>query len=1151
MIVFLITVNNLRLQLIKRNRQMNYLCFLSTCAVTLVLILPAYSMQDDDVFIRLNVIKKKFSIGGTNIFSRYNIFYGAEDDRDGISNVYNFDDPSNTVYYMPNNLPCMPYFSPYEPNNRSRKDSAGIISFPLIIRLPGAFSSNLPQSLQDHLFNDDIATEKLCVGIVAQDVPFEENTQLCFRPHTYLWPKAPREALGKKEDKKDVYTGIFESVGGAKFVARKNNTIGSENVRVHQERGGKNTVFSPDNMHIEGVSNDHPGSFYTYTRYNNKKSAVICLHLLMNDAQTEHLASILDEAPPDEVKDRGKFLKFLENKEKELISPFENYEGLQRICTLLQKPKAALVKAPIMPAPPSATPVAAPSQMTPTPSIGVQSSPIINTNDITLAEFKVYDVSWNHKGNKIFSNGKHSVEVKWRFVDLQNKIVDVEFRLNDMDSPITHSNVRLRSQQASFALDKEKTYDYKSNVNLEEYIKSLFPIANIQSFLSKNLNVEGLGSVQLYFSRIRNIVNYKLSEDKSWELEDDNDACKSIIKIPYGFEGEGESNAQEILPLDHHEKKLMEHRDIWYLDSQRWLRRVKTVKYRTIRPELIVWAKDNEIPVTSYSKLENDSGEMFLLNLPSGLPQDRYFRLQAEDNVRVTHYVYYDNGRGLFKAQIRFWQIHLQELEEKGLNFTFKDKSKKFNYVYTVKQSQNPIILPSKTGSGGQIARNRNFKEGFYRLLRQQEDDKNIIQTWVEEPQTGESVVISFSSIKDSGKWAALASCPNIIRPVSIEGKTVFDVSQHLHDMSEEAFAELKNYLHTLFWLERKRPRVKYYPSNINPKQQNHAKNYVNNLIKEMHFLTFDLDSGSLLTQEKDQKWALMDLSIKPPSNRTCLWSPNPPSLIDTIKNQPDLKEVDLTKTKVPNYPRFFAFLADEPKIEGVGVKMFIKKVFKDMGLTDSQIIKLVRKCRNLEQLELSNLINFKDLSLIHTLISNASTLTHLNLSGTRLRAQGDDFISAVQGMKHLKFLNILKADLSNDQTVALTDALSDKQQLTNVKLTMPYLLSKEIGLLKNVYGRTWNAAKDVKGELELAIFILGFPIAMGCEILLEDILGFPYRDNLFVCVSHSLVQIPALETLTLEIWGVFDRTDFIKTEFNHLREKVYELKPIKVEFTK
>ncbi|MFI0478300.1 MAG: hypothetical protein ACH349_04145 [Candidatus Rhabdochlamydia sp.] len=785
-------------------------------------------------------------------------------------------------------------------------------------------------------------------------------------------------------------------------------------------------------------------------------------------------------------------------------------------------------------------------------SLGLFSLPVYGVDSIMLAHFKVDDISWSRKGKNLFAKKEISVEAIIHSINLEIEAptVNVSFSLNGVHLANVET-IQLFPQKASFVLQEEERYDPKKNHHLKEYVDKLFqnPIKGVQQFWSEEVDLDNIGSIKLIFQRDRNIRYHKTEADKSWKLQHDEEFLhKSVITIPYGFEGEEATNTQDIFTMEH-EEQLVEHPNIWFLDNQRWLKRTKAVEYTTIRSDLVEWAKANNIPVRKYSVLEPGKGEVFVLYpfsettdplpkfIPEGEALNQYYRLGEGMEQQVSHYIYYDNDRGLFKPQGSLFKCYLQEMGKNELKFTFKNKKDEHTYIYTVKQSQEPIILPPRTGSGGQVVKDREFKKGLYRLLNtQQPPTGDIMQIWGEEPDNGENVTIRFSGIYANGKRASLTKYPGVVSTT----ENMLDLSNYLHTFKASEFDELKHYLHTIFWIEQKEPVVKYYHPEIEIDQLRQANNYLNNLIREIRFLRIKLNSGYLLTYEEEEKWALRIADANYLSDGTCLLSLNSQLLIDTIKNLPALRELDLATITIPNLPSssFFTFLTDEQRIEHVGIKTLTRDIFKEIGLTDSQIIKLAIKSRSLE---------------------------HLDVSGIKgLCEQGDQFIAAIRLMKNLQSLNVLKADLSNSQTVALSKVLLDKEQLKNVKLTLPYVASNALPFVRDLYKHSWDHRDAKGGWALLAIDVLLSPIMVPAVATIMagfDMLGMPYWNDPFVFTYRALASIPSLETLTLETSGIFDRKGFIENEIKDLRanrirnkslgKKSSKLSPVSIEFFK
>lgn len=252
-------------------------------------------------------------------------------------------------------LPNLPFFVPYNINEGRRETLSGTfggyISCPLLMRFPGnPYVQLLPVSLRNKLAADKILPAAVTVAIVAQDLPFQKNQQLCFRPHGALDPMAPY-ARQKYLKTFKIVAGIFDSEGNrARFQGLKLNTVSPFGVKVHSSKGDDRNVFSPNNMHLAGVHHESPASFYTYTSWavGQGRHAMICFHLLMSDMQVIDLRQALFALKVNEVQPnvlhtlRGDFLTVL--REAAGRESFRGSNGLNVVIDfLLRHPPANVV----------------------------------------------------------------------------------------------------------------------------------------------------------------------------------------------------------------------------------------------------------------------------------------------------------------------------------------------------------------------------------------------------------------------------------------------------------------------------------------------------------------------------------------------------------------------------------------------------------------------------------------------------------------------------------------------------------------------------------------------------------------------------------------------------------------------------------------
>ncbi len=266
----------------------------------------------------------------TNGSVRHNVFMRSEvgNPRDGTSAVY-------AELQNPN----MPYFAPYHPTGGARINN-GVISFPLVMRLPGQhFGGNLIPALQAQLNQEGITANNFYVGIVAQNMPFSAQTQLCLRPHTYIYPNAPAQQAGY-DQQQNIQVALFGMNGDdGHFLGQLNNEqLLQENVHLHQQ--DNITVLSPNNMQIIGPNFQNPQRFFSYVSFNENghRAAIICYHLLMTDLQCQSLQAALMGRTLQNLGQRANLAELLR------VTPrnpnFNGFNGLQRALGLFREPRA-------------------------------------------------------------------------------------------------------------------------------------------------------------------------------------------------------------------------------------------------------------------------------------------------------------------------------------------------------------------------------------------------------------------------------------------------------------------------------------------------------------------------------------------------------------------------------------------------------------------------------------------------------------------------------------------------------------------------------------------------------------------------------------------------------------------------------------------
>jgi hypothetical protein len=293
--------------------------------LTLAICSPGYATNNASLD-ELTVVRTQNATTGC---TRHNIFLrsDAANPRDGTSQVS-----------IQQQLPNVPFFAPQDQTEGVRING-GVINFPFVLRVPGQhFGGNLPPEIQEQLRADNINPTNLYMAIVAQDMPYSEQTRMIFKPHTYLYPNAPSQQEGY-DQQQDIQTTLFDVRDNLiHFVGRENGQMQREHIRVFQQNGA--TVLSAENGQVEGISHLNPMRFFSYTTYqdNNTRAAIVCCHLLLKDNQCQALQNALITRTIENLSQRSNLIELLRVIPQNVA--FQGFNGLQRALGLFRYPSA-------------------------------------------------------------------------------------------------------------------------------------------------------------------------------------------------------------------------------------------------------------------------------------------------------------------------------------------------------------------------------------------------------------------------------------------------------------------------------------------------------------------------------------------------------------------------------------------------------------------------------------------------------------------------------------------------------------------------------------------------------------------------------------------------------------------------------------------
>ncbi len=729
---------------------------------------------------------------------RHNVFHGNKTPQDGTSEAY-------TV----NELPNMPYIAPYNPTDGKRIDN-GIISFPLVMRLSHErFFENLPACIRQQLVKDSYSDSNLIVGVIAQNLPFQSKQKLCLRLHSFLYPNVkPADNYSQP-----VATEILDSE--RLEVAFLPPADGTDPNKVHVHPENNKTLFSPDNMGISGIADNNPTSFYTYTRYgHNHQSAIVCLHILMNDAQYEALDGVLKKLPTPTC-GVDSLVKLLQA--QKLNKAFEGCQGLQRIAKLIQsssppktppKDKGELDEAEDSPVP--AVPVvnvvvpqmipAGPPRVIPvhTPTANsctkeVVSESVIKVRDATdtfplatldklLMNGETYLRNGNDfaSGNKKFTLQSHRVEL----VDEKSLRAVLSFTyafngqnytVTDLEAPLTIEKAQLASLDDPIIKKAKQQVRHLTTDEAKQLTTKNISGSQIFTWNKDGLiSFSGIGAPKVVFIRNNSFVFYPSVWDNCRESH--------FIKfnVPYhfvGLIGSQTSSNHELIHKEHDATPTAFGYECVRLE-QNYLKTAEHVKYK-VPKSIKRHCADPQKKLRSYFGVESSNPQL-VINTHTGVNGNYYWVFNKSQ--LDTNYVYSAGNGAFYITKVMRNEAHPLNMQsnDRGFDKFLHDPA---TVVFeTLEATRYPFVFLAGTA-------NVPFKSAFYSLNRTV--NNGAIQVWQEKS--------SFSSPHEVN---ITVSNPNY-RPFTDLTDTL------LGTPSETERAELAACLkHFKVWFKKDRPEV-------------------------------------------------------------------------------------------------------------------------------------------------------------------------------------------------------------------------------------------------------------------------------------------------------------------------------------------------------
>jgi hypothetical protein len=724
----------------------------------------------------------------------------------------------------------------------------------------------------------------------------------------------------------------------------------------------------------------------------------------------------------------------------------------------------------------------------------------------------------------------------------------------------------LHPQKAEF--EKQFNYDPETSGLMATFVKELFAktYSEHQRFNAR-LDINGVGDLSFLFSRPRTIRYGRSNNGYSLEYKHERDAQqKTVYKIYYGFEGDPATNFHELCSIDHDDDKVP-CPATWYVDYSGCLKSVLKVDYDYPPAKWEDWYNSNGLSNgIFYTRLKSDNEVGRIISPPPESygclevvdAREKYYRGRFNFNINedligwATNYLYVDAQGGLKRVQLwKYWCVSQNE-NKIGESIELLDTTNENGELVTcklavIKPTETSIERPSYNG----CVQNGTFQPGYYMLVGKQELDNRLVQRWQDQATNGE-VTVTISGVRNNGQWAPLIGLPHI-QPVVVNGKTVLDLSNDLQNFSEANWTSLKQYLLTLYWVERQHPVLKYHYPNDRFSRAGEVGAKLNEFIEDVNCFDLDLDGGWFLVQQAGS-WFLKDVSAfktrNDASRSTWLIGLYPSDTVNLIKQRSEITALDITGIAY-TYGTLPKFLADHQPIKSVVLGEINAKHLVSLGLTHVQVMNLVSKAQGLTNLNLEDFpkaaCNPK--GLLNCLVNNRDSLETLDLNGVNaLGSEGEDFVKIVTIMNKLRVLYVQKTKLSNGQIIALAEVISRKN-LTEVGLTMPYHISNvvenEARLISNATTLIKKSPLNtlVAVERNLLPLLLGWPLD-----ILFDAAGLQGKDYEDVC--KSLAKASTLKTVKLHLKNWIKYQDWTRKEINRLRKSENSiLSDLSVEF--
>ncbi len=199
-------------------------------------------------------------------------------------------------------LPKAPVFHPYHPlgnaagNTPPARTNHGAPAVLVAAKFPLAFYDNLPLTIRETLAQQQIPNGNVDILFDTQDLPWEDDTPINFRPHYWTDPDAPY--VGTYKIQSNLQVGFFAPDRELSIAGQSPGELRPHTILVHPYKADRESLIlsSPDNMQVPNLNWQNSSSMWSVVIKKEDNRAAVTLHWLLNDRDQAQLAALTARA---------------------------------------------------------------------------------------------------------------------------------------------------------------------------------------------------------------------------------------------------------------------------------------------------------------------------------------------------------------------------------------------------------------------------------------------------------------------------------------------------------------------------------------------------------------------------------------------------------------------------------------------------------------------------------------------------------------------------------------------------------------------------------------------------------------------------------------------------------------------------------------